>query len=105
MTAAEKFPGLHVEHYAIEGKGWTWNAFIHGVQVKSGDFFATPELGRNSAMMWLARSHESVARICRAADATPAAPRTEATAAGLQTVIPGAEKRQRPAAVQTEFLF
>lgn len=99
MTAAEKFPGLVVEHYAIEGKGWTWNAFIHGVQVKSGDFFATPELGRNSAMMWLARAADSVERICR-----PDL-QTEITPAGRQTVIPGAEKRQIPKARQLDLLL
>lgn len=99
MASAEKFPGLEVEHYQIEGKGWTWNAFIHGVQVKSGDFFATPELGRNSAMMWLARAADSMERICKPGLAT------EITTAGRQTVIPGAEKRQRPTAVQLDLLF
>lgn len=33
------------------------------------------------------------------------APLTEATAAGAQAVIPGAEKRQRPTATQLELLF
>lgn len=98
-TAAERFPGLQFEHYHIDGKGWTWNAFVHGVEVKSADFWTTPDLARNGAAMWLARAAGDVEALCHRRFTT------EATAAGAQHVIPGAEKRQRLGAEQTEFLF
>lgn len=97
--AADRFPGLEFQHYGIEGKGWTWTAFVHGVQVKMGDFWPTPELARNGAALWLARAASDIEALCHRRFTN------EATDAGSQTVIPGAEKRQRRDAVQLDLLL